>query len=147
VRGISQPESFIAAAKNHPTDGFEVTAESLTPVTIDGRGLRLDNDGRLVGEGPRFDEAYARAANALVLDGSQSGIVQTQFGYHVILLERKIPPNQISLQDRRARFAGDVYARRARASFDRCIDEQRKRQIVRIGQSFQDIVSRIQVSP
>ena len=147
VRGLVTPEAFLAAARAVPSDGLEVVAESLPPVTSDGRSLQLDKAGNPVGEGPHFDESFARAANSVESEGGQSGLVQSAFGYHVILLERKIAPHHVPMEDRRRSFAAEVYARRARALADGIVDAGKKRRSVQIETSFQETVTKLQVLP
>ena len=145
VHNIKEVESFLAVVKAYPSNGLEVVAESLPPVTFDGRGLQLDKDGNPIGEGSHFDESFARAANSIGLEGTQSDLVQTPFGYHVILLERKIAPHQVSIEERRVKFAPDVYARRARILMDRSVEEGKRRLPVRIESSFQEVAAQVQV--
>ena len=147
VRGIDHADTFVAAAKAIPTEGLQVTAESLPPMTADGRGLLLDQDGKPVGEGQRFDESFARAANALELVGSHSAVFRSPFGFHVILLERKIAAYQVPLEDRRRLFASEVYTRRARLLSDGIVDEGKNRRPVEIQPAFQEIIVKSQVLP
>ncbi len=147
VHAIVNPDAFVAAVKAIPPNGLEVVAESLPPVTVDGRSLQLDKDGRPVGEGPRFDASFARAANSVESEGSQSGLIQSSFGYHVILLERRIPAYQVPFEDRRRKFAPEVYARRARVLSDRFIEEGKQRRQVRFEPSFQETIVKSQVMP
>ena len=147
VRGITEPAVFVATAKALAVDGLQVTAESLPPMTADGRGLVLDKDGKPSGEGPTFDETYARAANALDNVGSQSGLLKTRFGFHVILLERRLAAYSMPIEDRRRQFASEIYSRRARQQCDRVIDEGKKRRPVQIQTSFQETIAQSQVMP
>ena len=147
VRGIVEPTEFMAAAKAIPSDGLQVTAESLPPMTADGRGLLLDKDGKPVGEGPIFDQVFAQAANALDAVGSQSGLLRTQFGFHVILLQQKIAAYKAPIEDRRRLFESEIYGRRARQQCDRVIEEGKNRRPVQIQPSFQETIAKSQVMP
>ena len=147
VHGISDPDAFIAAVKSFPANGAEVVAESLPPVTSDGRSIQLDKNGDPVAEGPHFDETFARAANLLESEGSQSGLVQSPFGYHVILLERKVAAKHVPLEERRRNFAPEVYARRARQLTERFVEEGKKLRPVQLEPSLQEIIVKSQVIP
>jgi hypothetical protein len=147
VKGIADPLAFVAAAKAAPSGGLRVTAESLPPMTADGRGLVLDKDGKPVGEGSHFDTTFARAANSLQTPGSQSGLLRTVFGFHVILLEKKIAAYQMPLEDRRQRFAPEVFQRRARKETDRIVDEGKRQHPVQIESAFQELIVKSQVTP
>jgi peptidyl-prolyl cis-trans isomerase C len=147
VRGIVDPAAFVAAVKAASSDGIEVLAESLPPVTAEGRSLQLDKDGKTVGAGPHFVTVFARAANAIEAEGGQSGLIQTAFGVHVILLEHRIPAHQVPIEDRRRALALEVYSRRARVLSERCIEEGKKRRRVQIEPSFHEIVAALQVAP
>jgi len=147
VRGISDTGAFTAAAKSFPANGAEVVAESLPPVTPDGRSIQLDNAGEPVAEGPHFDESFARAANSLESEGAQSGVVQSSFGYHVILLERKVAAKHVPFEERQRAFAPEVYARRARQVTDRFIEEGKKLHPVQFEPSLHETIVKSQVIP
>ncbi len=147
VKGIVDPQAFVTAAKAVPSSGLRVTAESLPPMTADGRGLVLDKDGMPVGEGSHFDTTFARAANTLQTPGSQSGLLRTVFGFHVILLEKKTAAYQMPLEDRRQRFAQEVFQRRARKESDRVVDEGKRQHPVQIESAFQELIVKSQVMP
>ncbi len=145
VRNVMNAEEFKAAVNVFPRQEQEVIVESLPPVTSDGRSLRLDANGKPVGSGPTFDPAFAQAANAIEREGGQSGIVRTQFGFHVILLERKYAPEQSSIQFRRERFASDIILRRARQAVERQIQDSRQYYPVQIESSFQEVIAQLRV--
>jgi hypothetical protein len=145
VRNIRNAQEFKAAVNAFPRQGLEVVAESLPPITSDGRSLRLDADGKPIGPGPVFDSDFARAANAIEHEGAQSGIVHTQFGFHVILLERKLASYQTSIEFRRERFSSEIISRRARQAADRQVQDARQNHPVRVESSFQEIIAHAQV--
>ncbi len=147
VQGITDPDAFIAAAKAFPANGAEVVAESLPPMTRDGRSIQLDKIGEPVAEGPRFDESFARAANSLESEGAQSGVVRSPFGYHVILLERKVDAKHVPIEERRVTFAPEIYARRARQLTERFVEEGKKLRPVQVEPSLHETIVKSQVLP
>ena len=146
VQNIAHAEDFIAAAKAFPRGQFEVVAESLPPIVADGRSLRLDATGKPVGSGPTFDATFARAALAIEREDTQSGVIHTRFGYHVILLNHKIEPAFLSAEERRERFGSEVLSRRSRKAADRSIEFARKALPVRTEHAFQEIIAQLQVT-
>jgi hypothetical protein len=124
-----------------------VVAESLPPVTFDGRSLQLDKMGEPVAEGPHFDESFSRAASSLESEGTQSGLVRSPFGYHVILLERKVAAHHVPIEERRQTFAQEIYARRARQLTERFVEEGKKRRPVQVEPSLYETIAKLQVLP
>jgi parvulin-like peptidyl-prolyl isomerase len=113
VHGVSDPAEFKELAKAVPTDGLKVHVEDLPPVTADGRVVPAPGQGESAG---RFDPQFAAAANAIPAVGDQSPVVKSAFGYHVILLDARLPAKRVPLEKRRALLADHVIDERARAA-------------------------------
>jgi hypothetical protein len=144
VRGAKTPAEFTAVVERYPKNGRQVVVESLPPVTRDGRSLRLDSSGHVIGAGLPLDEQFARAANLLQTPGEQSGLVRTAFGVHVIFLERKIPAVEENSQTLKDRFAPEIVSRRARAAMESCIQDSRRNHSVVYENSFQQAITQLQ---
>jgi peptidyl-prolyl cis-trans isomerase D len=100
-------EAFRTAAKSIDVAPCERKVEDLDPVTPDGRTVGA-SEGAYVAK-------FAEAANALVAVGQQSGIVETEFGFHVLLLTERLPERRVSKEERRALLLGEVRRERGKA--------------------------------
>lgn len=112
VHGVRVVEGFLKAARAVSGGDVQVRAERLPYLTADGRGISSEAD-RPRSPAGTFDETFARAANALREAGDQSEIVETRFGYHVILLQERLPERRVSLRDRSSALLPEVLSRRA----------------------------------
>jgi hypothetical protein len=142
LRGITSSAEFIERAQAVPTKPFKLHAERLSPVTADGRvwdpkappGTRF----------PSFDLDYARAANALGQPGAQSPVIKSAFGYHVILLEERLPEQRTSLEERRELFRDEIVARRGKKLLEGTVAELRRGtpvEVVRAADSLTALVA------
>ncbi len=91
--------------------GLEVVVESLAP---------FEAGGKMV-EGGTLVEPFAKAAHALATAGDTSGIVETEFGFHVIRLLERLPEQRMPMENRRVAFADEVVTRRARSAYETLI--------------------------
>jgi hypothetical protein len=116
LRGITLSSDFVARTQAFPAAPFEVRAERLGPVTADGR--MWDPAAAPGTKFPTLDTDYARGANAVERVGDQSPLVKSAFGYHVILLEERLPERRFSLEERRESLAAEITSRRAKAMLE-----------------------------
>jgi hypothetical protein len=147
LRPLTQCQAFIERAQSFAVAGAKVTAERLPPVTADGRTMILDGNGEPVDEGEPFDADFARGAHQIKIIGGQSNIVRTRFGWHVILLESRVPSKHISLEERRSRLAADILRQRAKERSERLIAELRQRATISVERAAIQTVDRVRVEP
>lgn len=118
-RGPEDPAvtAFRRAATAVPKGDRDVRVEALPSVVA---------DGRVVSEGGgRFDEAFARAALKLERRGDVSPVIETRFGFHVLLLLERIPAQTYPREERRAMVREEVMSTRARVEKDRLLGRLR----------------------
>jgi hypothetical protein len=144
VAGIRDPTEFDKRAREVPSEGLEIRVEHLLPVAADGRvGDPKAPPG--TPELPPLEVAFARAAHAIAEVGGQSPIVQSPYGYHVILLEERIPERMFSLTERRALLEQEVMSRRAH-DLQNALIERSKPAPVQLDRSLTDLLSRVRVT-
>ena len=72
-----------------------------------------------------FEAPFAKGAFALKRAGETSGVVESSFGWHVIRLIERRPPKTVPLEERRADFGPEVFARRGRAALEATLTARR----------------------
>jgi hypothetical protein len=109
--------AFRKAVTDVPKGDRDIRVEPLPPVAA---------DGRVVSEaGGHFDEAFARAAAKLERRGDVSPVIESSFGYHVILLLERVPAHTVPREERRAMVREEVMSTRARVEKDRLLGRLR----------------------
>jgi hypothetical protein len=110
VRNLRDPTAFLQAARAVPSGDVSVRAERLPFIAEDGRGISTTTPREPTRD---FDKAFAQAASQLQNPGDQSGLVETRFGFHVILLEERLPERRVPEADRRRALHAEVMNARA----------------------------------
>jgi hypothetical protein len=144
LSGIRDPAEFEKRAQSLPSDGLEAKVETLLPVADDGR---VAVEGAAPGSPvQKYDSAFSRAANALSEVGDQSPVVESAFGFHIIMLLEKIPASRPSFEERRVLLTREVNQRRASQLQSKLLERLQKTVQVSVERGADSLVSEIQVS-
>jgi len=90
--------------------GLDIVVETLKPVAADGRVVDV------VHPSPDIDTyvlPFARAVARLTEPGQKSGIITSEFGFHVAMLLDRTPALSVPFAERRERLRGEVMTARA----------------------------------
>jgi peptidyl-prolyl cis-trans isomerase C len=110
VARASDEADFKSLAESVDRDGLEVLVETLLPVAADGRVLDVDHPA----DRQTYAQPFARAASQLTRPGQKSGVVATEFGFHVMMLLERTPAQSVSLDERRRLLRSEILTERAR---------------------------------
>lgn len=117
-----QPFKEAAERVPHPAD-LEVRVEDLPAFT--DQGWLVDGPGRM-------SEVFTKAAFTLQKAGDTSGVVESEFGLHVIRLVELLPERRMPFEARRIAFRDEVYADRGKAALDALLASRRASTPVKI---------------
>jgi hypothetical protein len=140
LAGITDPKKFITTALAFPARRPGIQAEQLPPCT---------SDGRVVGgePGATFDPRFAHAANLLREPGEQSPVIESSFGFHVILLEERLPEKRLGFEERRAALSGDVITNRAQKLSQKALAGLRKGTAVEVARNSLELMGQVESLP
>jgi hypothetical protein len=146
VRGATSPKELVERAKAFPGAPFEIIAESLEPVTIDGRAFDpyKGPHGTVTGS---YVEDYARAAHAISAPGEQSPVTKTRFGFHVIRLDERLPEQRVPPEVRRPTVTSEVFRRRAKRHTEELVERLKGGGAVETERAAEELTSRVRVAP
>jgi peptidyl-prolyl cis-trans isomerase C len=108
-------EAFEQLARSVLADATH-RVERLPPIDRSGRYLR----GRLL-------ESFARGATQLAQPGDVSSVVETSYGYHVILLIERLPAQERPMEQVRAQVQGELLGRLRHQALERLLEALRIR--------------------
>jgi hypothetical protein len=145
VRGATDPEEFMRRARDVDPGQIEVRVESLPPVSADGRVVKMPQGGAQ--DTQRFDVRFARAANAIEAVGQQSPVIESNFGWHVILLEERLAGQRVSDSELRSRVLDEVILERANAQADRLLKVLSSRHKIQIERNAAEGMELVAVEP
>jgi hypothetical protein len=146
LASVTTGAELIGIATAFPAEGFEVRAEGLPFVTVDGRTFARTETG-LAARPSHFDPAFAKAANALTEVGKLGPIIESSFGYHCILLEERMggvstPPEALATL-----LGPEVQARRGSKKRRELLNKLRPGVKVEVTRAAEDLTGRVTISP
>lgn len=145
VKGITDPDVFLAKARAVPAEGLVVTAERLPPVTVDGRVADLDNRPAPGTAGQTFAKDFVAALFGLQRVGDQSAVVPTELGWHVILFLGVQPGVTVPTETRVGLLWDEVVAARAKELTDTLVDQLRRTMEARVERNAENTLGLLPV--
>lgn len=147
MKAISDVEEFKRVARAESVSGLQVRVEDLEPVARDGRALDplVAHPADVVPS--HFDEAFVRGVFEIPAVGATSGVVRSEFGYHVIFLREVIPERRFSLEERRAMLEGEIMAQRAKRRLDDVLGAARRGTRVEVERAANELMEKVRVTP
>jgi hypothetical protein len=142
TRGLSDPQKFAQKARSIKAKGLEARVEALAHVTADGRVVHFE-EGTRKGAPNRFDPAFAAAANAIEQEGEISPVVESSYGYHVILLVERVDAQRYTDAQLRNLASTDIYRGRAERRLQGLESELRKQTHVEQARNFQQLTDHV----
>ncbi len=130
VDNKEKAEELLLKLKNGKDFAETASENSSCPSKANGGDLGTFEKGRMV---PEFDEAV------FALDiGEISDVIQTQFGYHVIKLEEKNEPRDLSFDEMKEKIKEHLLAQEKSAVFSKITEQLREKYAIQVNEDLLD---------
>jgi peptidyl-prolyl cis-trans isomerase C len=126
VSHVKDPAEFRSRVEAIKEDGLQLTVEELKPVAADGRVIDLE-DPRPAAQTGRYAAPFAAAAARLAQPGDQSDPVETEFGWHVLMLVERQAAHTVPFEERRRMLRDEILSGRTRQIVEELRGELRNR--------------------
>ncbi len=130
---------FLTKASEVDAAGFKVTAQFLAPFAEDGALIVKEGEGALHAT---FVKAAFPLQRGEIVDG-----VRSPYGVHVILGVLRIPGVDLDLEQRRERFASEIYSDRTRAAVDALLVDLKSRATVTVERNADAALAEVKFTP
>lgn len=91
------------------------------------------------GAPPQLVPEYARAANDLQTPGAQSPVVETDYGFHVLLALEIVPEVRVAPADLRGLVHDEALSLRARPERTRLVEELREKTPIEVARNAMEL--------
>ncbi|HVU03250.1 MAG TPA: hypothetical protein VHE30_15925 [Polyangiaceae bacterium] len=137
---------FREIAKALPVpDGLTVRVEDLDPVARDGRSVNPEHPPPAGTPTREYSKIFARAVFDTAALGKPSGVVKTEFGYHVLFVTEELAAHSVPIEERRAMLADGIFERRAAKLRDEALDRARGEHHVEVERAALQLASKVSV--
>ncbi len=138
-------EDFVQRAKAFDAGDWELKLEQVKAVSVDGQAVDPNQPPRPGQPPDSYDRDFAAAANALQTEGQVSDVVETKFGFHVLILRDRLPARQFSFEERRQLLSDEIYDARANKLQQQALERLRAEVPITVERSAVDAMGMAQV--
>lgn len=146
LMSVTTGPELVRIAKAFPAEGFEIRAEALPFVTPDGRTFVRSEAGLTASPGG-FDPAFAKAANAIAEVGQLGPITESSFGFHLILVEERLPGVSTPREELTTMLTPEVHTRRGSKLRRELLDKLRGSVPIQVERAADDLTARVKMTP
>lgn len=143
-------EAILAATKDATTAAdFEAKAKAVAhskDIETRVEDLPAFTKEGWIPDGGGMDAKFAAAAYALPAPGAMtSGLVETQYGWHVIRLVERLPERRMPMEDRRKAFAEEVLAMRGHDAVAVVLKERSAKTQVEVSPAAESLMQSVSI--